>query len=99
MEKQRIEIEEKILEIANKKLKKWNEKFQKTHIYVEPLQVIRNNNDSDYFSEIEFNIWKNNSLETFFSLIIFMNSKLMIEINEVDEYLNKEIEVSYNEFL
>jgi len=91
------DIEEKVLTICNKVLQKWNSKLEKISVTLDTLSIYRNDNEDDYFSEIEFNFWKQNSLETCFSIIIFMNGQLKVDFNILEEQINEEMNISYQE--
>ena len=90
-------IEGQIFEIAKSVLKKWESHFIEISITVSPISITKSDNDSEYFSEIEFEFWRGNSLISCFSMIIFMDNRQIIEISETEQYLNNEIEQSYNE--
>lgn len=92
-------IEEKILFLANEILKSWEFKLRKISVTVDTLSVYRNDDEENYYSEIEFNFWKPNSLETVFSIIIFMNGQLQIDFNTLEEHINEEMRISYKECL
>ena len=91
------DIEEKVLVLSNELLQNWNSKLEEISVTVDTLSIYRNDNEVDYFSEIEFNFWKQNSLETCFSIIIFMNGQLQIDFNTIEKQINEEMNISYQE--
>ena len=93
----KVIIEEQIFEISKSVLKKWECHFNEILTTINPISITRSNDDSEYFSEIEFEFWRGNSLISCFSVIIFMDNRQIIEIGETEQYLNNEIELSYNE--
>jgi hypothetical protein len=54
--------EEKALNIAKEQIEKWTDRLDKEGIEIGELTVSRNGNDTSYFSEIEFNLWRKNNL-------------------------------------
>ena len=58
----------------------------------------RSHDEFDYFSEIEVNYWyENGSLATMFSIIIFMEGKQVLSVDEAENYIREEMEICYNE--
>ncbi len=92
-----IEIEERVLAVCNKLLEKWNNKFKELSITVDELSIYRNDSPIAYFSEIEFNFWSGNLLKTCTSLIIFMENELYIDLDNLENDINEEIEICYQE--
>jgi hypothetical protein len=90
-------IEETILEITNVLLKEWEEKFREISVCADVPIINRNNSESDYFSEIEFNFWHESNLITSCSIVIYMENKQVLEIDEAKKYIQKEIRISYDE--
>lgn len=91
-------IEEHILEITNKVIQKWDNELKAKRIYVDPPHLNRSDG-SQYFSEIEFDFWKNDQLEEPFSILIFVNNKQVLREEDTYEYINKEIEDAFSEII
>lgn len=97
---ERVVIEEFVLKTTNELLREWKEKFQKFSVYSDIPYINRNNDETDYFSEIEINFWnEDGSFVTVFSIIIFMQNKQVLSIDEAKNYIQGEIEICYNECL
>ena len=80
---ERITIEDSILKITNELLQEWEERFQNISIRNDIPFVNRSHDEFDYFSEIEVNYWyENGSLATMFSIIIFMEGKQVLSVDE-----------------
>lgn len=95
---ERITIEDSILKITNELLQEWEERFQNISIRNDILFVNRSHDEFDYFSEIEVNYWyENGSLATMFSIIIFMEGKQVLSVDEAENYIREEMEICYNE--
>lgn len=87
--------EEKALNIAKEQIKKWTDRLDKKGIEIGELSISRYGNDTSYFSEIEFNLWRKNNLETAFSLILFMKGKQSIELGEIPVFIDEELSESF----
>ena len=95
---ERITIEDSILKITNELLQEWEERFQNISIRNDIPFVNRSHDEFDYFSEIEVNYWyENGSLATMFSIIIFMEGKQGLSVDEAENYIREEMEICYNE--
>ena len=92
-------IEESILKITNELLSEWEERLKKSSVYTDVSSIRRNNSESYYFSEIEVNFWNEKTLATTFSIIIYMENKQVLDIDEARDFIQEEIEVCYNECL
>lgn len=91
-------VEDSILIITNELLQEWKDKFHEISIYNDIPLINKNDNETDYFSEIEVNFWhEDNTFATVFSIIIFMQNKQILEINRARDYIQEEIETCYNE--
>lgn len=95
---ERITIEDSILKITNELLQEWEERFQNISIRNDIPFVNRSHDEFVYFSEIEVNYWyENGSLATMFSIIIFMEGKQVLSVDEAENYIREEMEICYNE--
>lgn len=94
MNNQRKLIEEEILSSAKKIIERWNINLKNKKIEIETSAISRSGNNETYFSEIEFNVWKDNNIETFFSLIVFMEGRQNIQLDEIAEFIDDEIKTS-----
>lgn len=95
---ERVQIEDSILKITKELLHEWEDKFQRISIYNDVPFINRNDCQSQYFSEIEVNFWYNtNSLASVFSIIIFMQNKQVLNVDDAKIYIDREIEYSYRE--
>lgn len=94
MNNQKKLIEEKFLNSAKKIVERWNIYLKNKEIEIEISTISRNGNNESYFSEIEFYVWKGDNIETFFSLIIFMDDKQYMQLDEVAEFIDNEVKVS-----
>jgi hypothetical protein len=97
-EKDIILIEEEVLSLANKHLETWRKTFHEINVDIEQISISRHGKGNKYFSEIEFNLWKNNDLESVFSVIIFMEGKQALNLGELNQILDAEFKTSLNEF-
>jgi len=88
---QRQLIEEKALSLAKAQIVIWTSRLEENGIEIEDISIARSGDETNYFSEIEFNLWKGNNIETFFSLIIFMEGKQSIDLNDVPKFIDDEI--------
>ena len=89
---ERITIEDSILKITNELLQEWEERFQNISIRNDIPFVNRSHDEFDYFSEIEVNYWyENGSLATMFSIIIFMEGKQVLSVDEAENYIREEM--------
>ena len=79
---ERITIEDSILKITNELLQEWEERFQNISI----------RNDIPFV-----NWYENGSLATMFSIIIFMEGKQVLSVDEAENYIREEMEICYNE--
>ena len=87
-------IEDKALIIAKEQISKWTDRLDEEDVEIGELTVSRNGDDISYFSEIEFNLWRKNNLETTFSLIVFMNGKQSIELEKIPAFIDEELNES-----
>lgn len=86
-------VENEILKIANKLLDDWSNKLIERKISVTPLTVYNNSSADNYFSEIEFNLWKDNELLETFSVIIYIEGRQVLFIENAYDEINNEIKV------
>jgi hypothetical protein len=91
---QQLSIEDKALSLAKEQITKWTNRLENIGIEIGELFVSRSGNDASYYSEIEFNLWKENNLETAFSLIIFMKGKQSIGLEEIPIFIDTELDDS-----
>lgn len=94
MNNQSKQIEEEILGSAIKVINTWNIKLKSKGIEIVNDPIYRSGENETYFSEIEFIIWKDNNLAAFFSIILFLEGKQLIQLNEVAEFIDEELNVS-----
>lgn len=93
----RIAVENEMLDMAFFVLKTWDDKLRELNISVSPLSINRSNSADDYFSEIEFDFWRNNDLLNCFSIIIYLEGKQAVSVEEAYKELNGEIKASCEE--
>ncbi len=94
MNNQQKLIEEEILSSAKKTVERWNFDLKDKEIEIETSTISRSGDKETYFSEIEFNVWKSDNIETFFSLIIFIGGKQNIQLDKITDFIDKEIKTS-----
>lgn len=94
MNNQQKLIEDEILSSAIKIVERWNINLKNKEIEIETSAISRSGDNETYFSEREFNIWKDDNIETFFSLIVFMEGRQNIQLDEITEFIDDEIKTS-----
>lgn len=88
---QRMAIEAKILSIANQLVKEWGSRLNEQRITVDPLRIYSSGSSEDYFSEIEFNFWRDDELLEIFSITLYMDGKQILSIEDAANHMNDEI--------
>jgi hypothetical protein len=73
------------------KLNDWRLFLSKKGLEIGDLSISRNGIDESYFSEIEIVVWKNNNIESVFSIIIFSEGEQCIEIEKISETIDEEL--------
>lgn len=94
MDSQQKLIEDEILRSTKRIIEGWNNNLESKGIEIEISSISRSGDNETYFSEIEFIFWKDDNVETFFSLIIFMEGRQHILLNEIHAYIDDEIKAS-----
>lgn len=94
MNNQSKQIEEEILNSAIKVIDTWNNKLKSKGVEIVNDPIYRSGENETYFSEIEFVLWKDNDLAAFFSIIIFLEGKQLIQLDEVAEFIDDEVNIS-----
>jgi hypothetical protein len=83
-------IEKQVLEIVNESILKKKKQFDAHEITIAPIKLTNNGSTDSYYSEIEIEFWKSNNLIDALSVIIFMEGKAALEINNLETWLEKE---------
>ena len=86
-------IENSVFNIIKNKLSDWDLFLSKNRFEISDLSISRNGIDKSYFSEIEIIVWKDNNIESVFSIIIFSEGKQCIEIEKISEIIDEEFNI------
>lgn len=93
-------LEKEILEVANFLWENRKAKFDEISISIEKPFSVESGGDNDhYFSEIEIDLFRGENLITCFSIIIFMEGRQILSLEEAHSYILNEFEVAYTEYL
>ena len=86
-------VENKDFNKIKDKLNDWSLFLSKNGFEIGDLSISRNGINKSYFSEIEILIWKDNNIESVFSIIIFSEGKQCIEIEKISETIDEELNI------
>ena len=86
-------VENKVFNKIKDKLIDWSLFLSKNGFEIGDLLISRNGIDKSYFSEIEIVVWKNNNIESVFSIIIFSEGVQCIEIEKISETIDEEFNI------
>ncbi|MDD4970295.1 MAG: hypothetical protein PHT07_12795 [Paludibacter sp.] len=89
-------VENNVFNAIKDKLNDLSLFLSKNRFEIGDLSISRNGIDKSYFSDIEIIIWKDNNIESVFSLIIFSEGKQCIEVAKVSETIDKEFNMLDN---
>jgi hypothetical protein len=83
-------VENSVFNKIKDKLNDWSLFLIKKGFEIGDLSISRNGIDESYFSEIEIVVWKDNNIESVFSIIIFSEGEQCIEIEKISETIDEE---------
>jgi len=86
-------VENKVFNKIKDKLNDWSLFLSKNGFEIGDLSISRNGINKSYFSEIEILIWKDNNIESVFSIIIFSEGKQCIEEEKISETIDAEFNI------
>ena len=86
-------VENNVFNKIKDKLNDWSLFLSKKGFEIGDLSISRNGIDKSYFSEIEIVVWKDNNIESVFSIIIFSEGQQCIEIEKISETIDEEFNI------
>jgi hypothetical protein len=84
--------EQQILEIVNPVVAKWLPFFDDHDCSIDQPKVSSGGEGDSYFAEVEARVWKNNTVFDVFNLMISLQGKTLIELNEIELEANNEFQ-------
>lgn len=90
-------IEEQINRVIHIYCEEKNKNLVKAGITLIAEPLSQTGSEESYFSEIEVNVWEGSHLIDCLSIIIFLQGKLCVEIDRVEPWLDKEIQLILQE--
>ena len=85
-------FEKQGISIIKNVIKERRSRFEERGLVISDIEFRSSGDSKHYFSEVECNIWKGNNIVSIFSIILYMEGKQLLEIEELDSETNNELD-------
>lgn len=90
------DFEYKAIEIVKEIITRWTSKLNEKLCTFGLVECNKNDTPDNYFSEIEVYIWQNNNVIDVLNVVLFLNGKQVIDLDELPNVIDAIIQDIFN---